>query len=135
MEGSVYGNTGLTAAGKDGLKTLIVDNSPQVREHLISLVSHLERIQLVGQAGDVAEAMQAIQTLKPDIIIMDPLTPGGGVQTLQEIKALSPDAIIVMLAFYPHSRYRNQYLLAGADYVLDKLTEVKKVSQVLESLI
>ncbi|MEJ2305560.1 MAG: hypothetical protein P8Y14_28910, partial [Anaerolineales bacterium] len=73
----MYGNTGLTAAGKDGLKTLIVDNSPQVREHLISLVSHLERIQLVGQAGDVAEAMQAIQTLKPDIIIMDPLTPGG----------------------------------------------------------
>ncbi|MEJ2265451.1 MAG: response regulator transcription factor [Anaerolineales bacterium] len=129
----MYGNTGLTAAGKDGLKTLIVDNSPQVREHLISLVSHLERIQLVGQAGDVAEAMQAIQTLKPDIIIMDPLTPGG--QTLQQIKALSPDSIIVMLAFYPHSRYRNQYLLAGADYVLDKLTEVKKVSQVLESLI
>jgi DNA-binding NarL/FixJ family response regulator len=134
MEGSVYGSTGLTAAGKHGLKTLIVDNSPQVREHLISLVSHLDSIQLVGQAGDVPEAMQAIQTLKPDVIIVDPLTPGGGVQTLREIKALSPDCVIVMLAFYPHSRYRSQYLLAGADYVLDKLTEVKKVGEVLESL-
>lgn len=135
MEGSVYGSTGLSAAGKDGLKTLIVDNSPQVRQHLISLVSHLERIQLVGQAGDVAEAMDAIQRLKPDVIIMDVFTQGGGLQTLQDIKALSPDSIIVMLAFYPHSRYRSQYLLAGADYVLDKLTEVKKVSQLLESLV
>lgn len=131
----MYGNVCLESAGNNALRTLIVDNSSQVREHLISLVSHLDRIELVGQAGEVTEAMQAIQMLKPDVIIMDVFTPGGNLQTLQEIKALSPNSIIVMLAFYPHSRYRNQYLLAGADYVLDKLTEVNKVGEVLASLV
>jgi DNA-binding NarL/FixJ family response regulator len=135
MEGSVYGSMGLKSAGNRGLRTLIVDTSPQVREHLISLVAHLDRIEVAGQAGGAAEALEAIPRLKPDVIIMDVFTQGDGLQTLQEVKALSPDSIIVMLAFYPYSRYRDQFLLAGADYVLDKLTEVKKVGELLASLV
>ena len=131
----MYSDRDLKSAGNRGLRTLIVDTSPQVREHLISLVAHLDRIEVTGQAGGVAEALEAIPRLKPDIIIMDLFTPGGSLETLQEIKALSPESIIVMLAFYPHSRYRDQYLSAGADFVLDKLTEVQKVSEVLASLV
>lgn len=131
----MYSSRGPKSAENRGLRTLIVDTSPQVREHLISLVAHLDRIEVAGQAGGVVEALEAIPRLNPDIIIMDLFTPGGSLETLQQIKSLSPDSIIVMLAFYPYSRYRDQCILAGADYVLDKLTEVKKVGEVLASLV
>jgi len=121
--------------GKYQMNLLIVDDSPQVREHLVSLVSHVHNVQVVGEAGSADEAVDAIQSLQPDVVILDLFTQGGGLEMLPTIKALSPNSVIVMLVYYPHSRYRDEYLQAGADYVLDKLTEVKRVSQVLEALV
>jgi DNA-binding NarL/FixJ family response regulator len=121
--------------GKYRMNLLIVDDSPQVREHLVSLVSHLHNVQVVGEAGSADEAVDAIRSLQPDVVILDLFIQGGGLETLQKIKMISPDSVVVMLVYYPHSRYRDEYLQAGADYVLDKLTEVKRVSQVLEALV
>lgn len=120
--------------GNYRLKTLIVDSWPAVREHLIELVQDVDTIEVVGQAGNAAEAVEAIGRLHPDVIVLDPLTQGAGVEDLQAIKQAAPDAKIVMLAFYPHSRYPATYLHAGADYVLDKLTEVRRVGEVLAAL-
>lgn len=120
--------------GNGRLKTLIVDSSPAVREHLIELVAHVDTIEVVGQAGCQAEAVEAIARLSPDVIVLDPVTQWGGVQDLQEIKRAAPGAKIVTLLFYPHSRFPATYLHAGADVVLDKLTEVRRVGEVLASL-
>ena len=116
------------------MKTLIVDCSPAVREHLIELVAHVETIEVVGQAGCKAEAVEAIASLSPDVIVLDPVTQGGGVEDLREIKQAAPGAKIVTLLFYPHSRQAATYLHAGADVVLDKLTEVGRVGEVLAGL-
>lgn len=120
--------------GNYRLRTLIVDSWPAVREHLIELVAHVDSIEVVGEAGNAAEAVEAIERLRPDVIVMDPLTQGAGVEDLQAIKRAAPAAKIVMLAFYPHSRYPATYLHAGADFVLDKLTEVTRVGEVLAAL-
>jgi DNA-binding NarL/FixJ family response regulator len=120
--------------GNGRLKTLIVDSSPAVREHLIELVAHVDTIEVVGQAGSKAEAVEAIARLGPDVIVLDPVTQGGGVQDLQEIRQAAPDAKIVTLVFYPHSRFPATFLGAGANYVLDKLTEVRRVGEVLAAL-
>lgn len=121
--------------GKYRLKTLIVDNSTQVREHLISLVSHLDSVELVGDVSNDVQALEAIQVLLPDVIILDLYTSRKVMDLLQTIKKISPKSVIVLLAFYPYSRNQKEFILAGADYVLDKLTEVKRVGQLLDALV
>jgi DNA-binding NarL/FixJ family response regulator len=121
--------------GKYRLKTLIVDNSTQVREHLISLVSHLDSVELVGDVGNDIQALEAIQALQPDVIILDLYTSKEVMDLLQTIKNISPKSVIVLLAFYPYSRNQKEFIHAGADYVLDKLTEVNRVGKLLEALV
>ena len=113
-------------------RVLIVDDSKQVRERLISLLSEYPTIRIVGQAGNGKEAMDALDDQKPDTVILDIRLPGrSGIQLLGKIKAAHPEITVIMLTNYDFAQYRKQCLQMGADYFFNKTLEIEKVVDVL----
>ena len=117
------------------MKVFIVDDSAIVRERLISMLSELTNVEIIGQAGDAHEAVEAISRLKPDAVILDIRMPGGdGIKILENIKKGKPSPLVIMLTNYPYPQYRKKCMDAGADFFFDKSTEFEKVTEVLRQL-
>ena len=67
----------LSSCSDLNIKVFIADDSLIVREHLVTMLDELAGIEITGQAGTVTEAVTAIQTLHPDVVILDIRMPGG----------------------------------------------------------
>jgi YesN/AraC family two-component response regulator len=113
-------------------RVLIVDDSKEVRERLISLLSESSKIRIVGQAGNGKEAMDAVNNQKPDTVILDIRLPGkSGIQLLKEIKVAHPEITVIMLTNYDFEQYRKQCTEFGVDHFFNKTLEFEKVVNVL----
>ena len=123
----------LTAiSSNQNIKVFIADDSLVVREHLVTMLDELPRIVTVGQAETVAEAINGILELRPDVVILDIRMPGGsGIDVLQRVKQAEVTPIVIILTNYPYSGYRQKCLQAGADFFLDKSTEFDQIPELL----
>jgi DNA-binding NarL/FixJ family response regulator len=118
------------------MKVFIVDDSTVVVERLAGLLEEVPGARLVGQAGDVPEAVHGIQELKPDALILDLHMPGGsGLDVLRAIRSDHPDLYVVICTNYPYPEYREECLTAGANFFLDKSAEFEKIPFILRELI
>ncbi len=117
------------------MKVLIVDDSPFIRERLISELLEIEGIEIVGEAKDGIEAQEAIFKLDPELVTLDIRMPGlSGIDVLRDIKASHPDIKVLILTNYPYPQYRRRCMEEGADYFFDKSSEFEKVIEVLKQL-
>jgi len=118
------------------MKILIADDSAVVRERLISLLTDLHGIEIVGQAEDAMEARNMAEKLRPDVAILDLRMPkGSGADVLYDIKKLNPAPKVIMLTNYPHPENRKKCMDGGADYFFDKSNEFQKVVSVLMDML
>lgn len=110
-------------------QVLIVDDSEQIRARLAALLSESDQIRVVGQAGDGPQALEAVQRLRPDTVILDiRLTGSSGIDLLKTIKARYPDVTVIMLTNFDDAQYRRQCLQLGADHFLSKAREFEKIA-------
>ena len=117
------------------VKVLVADNSALVRERLVALVSELETIDLVGQAGDAGETLGCVDRFSPDVVILDSRTiDRNGLQVLKEIKTGKTAPVVIVLSTDPYPQYREMCRQLGADFFLDKDTEFDRVNKVLGTL-
>jgi DNA-binding NarL/FixJ family response regulator len=122
-----------SAPAQHTLKIFIADDSAIVRERLVTMLTELNGVEIVGQAETVSEAIAAIDNLKPDVVILDIRMPGGsGLDVLQHIKQTQPAPRVIVLTNYPYPAYRQKCLQAGADYFLDKSTEFDQIQALFE---
>jgi DNA-binding NarL/FixJ family response regulator len=118
------------------MKVFIVDDSRAFRKELINLlVSKLKEVEIVGQAQDSVKAMEAIQRLKPDAVILGiPISGVNGIHFVKNIKKDKLAPIVMILTHYPYRQYRKKYMDAGADFFFDKSTEFDKITEILKKL-
>ena len=121
-----------TISSNKNTRVFIADDSLVVREHLVTMLDELPRIEIVGQAENVAEAINGIREFQPDVVILDIRMPGGsGIDVLQRVKQGEVTPIVIILTNYPYSGYRQKCLQAGADFFLDKSTEFDQIPELL----
>jgi DNA-binding response OmpR family regulator len=118
------------------LKVLIVEDSTEVRGRLVSLLREMPSLDVLWVAESVREAHEVLQTLRPDVALLDLRLPdGSGLDVLREIRAsISAEAFIIMMTAFPAPHLSHACLSAGADLFLDKsggFTELPAVLQVL----
>jgi DNA-binding NarL/FixJ family response regulator len=118
------------------MKILIADDSLVVRDRLVTLLTEVHGVEVVGQAKDAMEARNLAEELRPDVAILDIRMPkGSGADVVRDLKKLNPTPKVIILTNYPHPENRKKCIDRGADYFFDKSTEFKKVLSVLRGML
>jgi DNA-binding NarL/FixJ family response regulator len=118
------------------MKVLVVDDSVLLRERLVSMISELPEIAKIGQAQNASQALNSVQKLNPDVVILDiRLSEGSGIEILQKIKKKKLAPVTIMFTNFPYPQYRKKCKEAGADFFFDKSTEFNKITGVIEKII
>jgi DNA-binding NarL/FixJ family response regulator len=113
-------------------KILIVDDSALVRQRLCALLTDTAELRIVGEAAEAEGAMNAVERLAPDAVVLDIRMPGAnGIKVLERIKKDHPNILVIMLTDYDFDHYRRRCLASGADYFFNKAREFERVVEVL----
>ncbi len=114
------------------MHVMIVDDSAVVRRRLAEMLEHVARVTVAGEAGSVAEALEKIPRLRPDVVILDLHLPDGdGVAVLESVKRALPAPVVIMLSNYSDDFYRTWCEAAGADFFLDKAKQFDELPGIL----
>ncbi len=102
---------------------LVVDDHQVVRLGLLALLNIEPDFEVVGQAATAAEAVAAVDRLRPQVVLMDLRLPGrSGVDACRDIKQQWPETHVIMLTSYADDELVLEAINAGAEgYVLKKV--------------
>lgn len=117
------------------LNLLIVDDHVLFREGLASLVKAQPDFRVLGEAGNVREAIEKARALRPDLILMDFSLPDGtGLDATVEILAELPNTHIVFLTMHDEDERLFAAIRAGAKGYLLKNIPVMKLIHALRGI-
>jgi two-component system response regulator DevR len=117
------------------LRILVVDDHEIVRQGLVALLDRRETLEVVAQAGTVAEAISAAAKFEPDVVVMDIRLPdGSGIEACREIRAARPETRVIMLTSYPDEEAVLSAIIAGASGYLLKQVRGRDLVAALESV-
>jgi DNA-binding NarL/FixJ family response regulator len=104
------------------IRVLIVDDHAILREGVRALLQLHADIEVVGEASNGTEAIDAVAKLDPDVVLMDIAMPGlGGIEAALEMRKQGRRAKILILSQYEDREYVRRLLKAGVSgYVLKK---------------
>jgi DNA-binding NarL/FixJ family response regulator len=104
------------------VRVLLADDQPLVRTALQMVITDAPDIEVVGEAGTGAEAIELAQSLDPDVVVMDIRMPGrDGIEATREITAGSGSTHVVVLTTFDDDDYVYGALRAGAAGFLVKV--------------
>lgn len=102
------------------IRTMLLEDHKMVRQGLVALLQDAADIEIVGEAGDGATAVELARTLHPDVALLDISMPGmNGLEAAQKIREISPQTKLLFLTMYADDEYIIQALrFGGTGYVL-----------------
>jgi DNA-binding NarL/FixJ family response regulator len=107
----------------DRVRVLIVDDDDLMRAGLRAVLSSDATVEVVGEAGDGAEAPGAARRLRPDVVLMDIRMPGvDGIAATRDVLEAAPETRVVILTTFEEDDYIFGALGAGASGFLLKRT-------------
>jgi PAS domain S-box-containing protein len=113
---------------KTGLRVLFVDDHKVIRNGLIKLIAGQPDIQVIGEASNGSEAIDAARQRRPDVIVMDISMPElDGIEATKIIKSEMPEIRIIGLTMHDDEHIIKQMLSAGAEATLNKSTSTPQL--------
>jgi DNA-binding NarL/FixJ family response regulator len=97
------------------IRVLIVDDQALIRTGIQSLLARKADIEVVGQAGDGAEALAQVAALDPDVVLMDVMMPTmDGVEATRRLAESAARAAVIFLTTFRDDEYVFRGIAAGA---------------------
>lgn len=116
------------------MKVLIVDDQTVIRDGLVTICERLPDVEVVGTAGDGHQALTAIATTAPDVVLMDLRMPRmDGIAATQAITDQHPGTHVVVLTTYSDDESINAALAAGALGYLTKDASREDIDRALRA--
>ena len=114
------------------IRILVVDDQNVVRECIVAILSFQTDMEVVGEAEDGLQAVEAARKTKPDVILLDLVMPRmDGLTTIPKLRTVMPGARILVLTSFAESERVYQAIKAGAlGYMLKDTTR----AQLLQSI-
>jgi DNA-binding NarL/FixJ family response regulator len=105
------------------IRILLVDDHAIVRLGLMTLLNDQPDMEVAAEASTSAEAVQAVEKFKPDVVLMDIRLPGeGGIEATRQVTSRFPDSKVVMLTSFADDDLVIHAISAGAvGYVLKQV--------------
>lgn len=102
-------------------RVVVVDDQRLICESIAALLDLQPGIAVVGTAADGVEAIEVVERVKPDVVLMDVRMPRmDGVAAAAELARIAPECRVVMLTTFDDERYVRGALRAGASGYLLK---------------
>ena len=116
------------------IRVLVVDDHPVVRSGLVGLLDVEDDLEVVGEAGDGAEAVARVRALEPDVVLMDLRMPNlDGAGATGEILATHPAVRVLVLTTYDTDADIVRAVEAGATGYLLKDTPRAQLVEAVRS--
>ncbi|HUP55698.1 MAG TPA: response regulator transcription factor [Methylomirabilota bacterium] len=116
------------------IRVLLVDDHAMVRRGMRDFLSLHDDLEIVGEAADGAEAIEAAATLRPDVVVMDLLMPGvDGIDATVRIKAANAAIEIVVITSFIEEARIVAALEAGASGFLLKDAEADELAAAIRA--
>ena len=117
------------------IKLLIVDDLEHVRHGLRTILELAGGLEVVGEACDGLEAIQKVDQLQPDVVLMDLAMPrSDGLEATERIKDQHPNTGVVMITIHDHEETREQATASGVDAFLAKGTDTETLVQTIREV-
>jgi DNA-binding NarL/FixJ family response regulator len=117
------------------VKVFLVDDHEVVRRGLIELLSADEDLEVVGEAGSVAQAMARIPALQPDVAVLDVRLPdGNGIELCRDLLSKLPDLRCLMLTSFTSDEAMLDAILAGASGYVVKDIKGMELAQAIKDV-
>ena len=116
------------------IRVLLVDDHTILREGVRALLADEPQIVVVGEAGDGRAALDKVEAVHPDVVLMDMVMPTmNGLDATRELKARHPEIKVLILSMYDDEEYVQQVIQAGASgYVLKGVAGSELVQAIRE---
>jgi DNA-binding NarL/FixJ family response regulator len=118
------------------MRVLLVDDHEMVLQGLQAMLSRFPAsVQVVGTAGELADAVRAVTQERPNVVLCDMrLRQASGLDVCKAIRAADPQAKVVFLTVYDDEQYLYQALRAGASGFLLKRVDGHELVRHLENV-
>lgn len=102
------------------MRVVVADDHRLVRSALRLLLAGDPEVEVVGEAADVATTAHLVETLQPDVLLLDVTMPGGaGLDAIRALHELAPQMLVIVLTMHADPRFATRALRSGASgYVL-----------------
>jgi len=116
-------------------QVLVADDHALVRAGIRALLERLDRVQVVGEAGDGLQALELIKELGPDVVLLDLTMPGlSGFEVLKETTERFPDVNMIVLSVHDTTEYAVHALRSGAAGYLPKTAATAELEVAIQTV-
>jgi DNA-binding NarL/FixJ family response regulator len=117
-------------------RLLLVDDHPMMRAGLAQLINKQADLEVGGEAGNPAEALQEIGRVRPDLVVTDITMPGrGGVEFIKDALAVHAGLPILVVSMHDELIYAERALRAGARGYVMKEAGAEKLLQAIRKVL
>lgn len=117
-------DSNIQTASQKKVRILVVDDMETVRESLRTILGLEEDLEVVGEACNGCEAIEASSVLHPDVVLMDLEMPNcsvsDGIEACRQIKNQNLAGSVVLLTIYTDLATRQRAFAAGCDSFVEK---------------
>ncbi len=117
-------------------KVLVIDDHPIVRHGLKQLVEADPALAVCGEAGNAHDAFELLNTIAPDLILVDISLNGvSGLDLLKELRDRNDKVPVMIVSMYTDAIYLRQALEIGAQGYIDKKEAIRNLSYAIHRVL
>jgi DNA-binding NarL/FixJ family response regulator len=117
------------------IRVVLADDHPMIRRGLMSLLSTLPGVEVVGEAGTGRQVLREAALSRPDVVVMDLRMPElDGVETTRLLRRDHPDIAVLVLTMFDENQLINEALAAGARGYLLKGAEQDEIERAIRAV-
>jgi two-component system, NarL family, response regulator DevR len=117
------------------ISVFVVDDSSLIRERVVEMLWTIPAVQVTGEAASVREAIEGIDRVHPDVVLLDiELPDGSGLKVLHHVMRTDPGAAVIVLSNYSDRPYRERFTTEGAYRFFDKSHEFDAMRQLISEM-
>ncbi len=127
--------TGASARGSHAIRVLLVDDHAVIRQALEMLLQSQAELEVIGDVENGREAVQAVERLRPDVVLMDVVMPGlNGLEATRQIRKIAPATKVVMLSGFVDEDQLLESIRAGASGYIIKKSDITELVLAIQTV-
>ena len=116
------------------IRVAIIDDHPLFREGVVNTLVGVEGIEVVGEGATAADALRIAQEHSPDVVLLDVMIAGGGIEATSNVVRAHPNVHIIMLTASDDEQHVASALKAGARGYLLKGSGGEEIVQAVRAI-